>query len=172
MRNNITLINRQKGVVLVVSLIMLLLLTIIGLTGTQVTSLEEKMTGNSRNQNLAFQSAESALRAGEAVLTQAVLPVFTASGANGLYLESATSPNENDNWAIFNVASYSANTLTDVAATPQYIIQQMDSGDTSASGSSSLDAGSYSASDMYRVTARAVGGTVSAVVVVQSIYKR
>lgn len=42
MKNNITLVNRQTGVVLVVSLIMLLLLTIIGLTGTQVTSMEEK----------------------------------------------------------------------------------------------------------------------------------
>jgi type IV pilus assembly protein PilX len=60
-------INRkgQVGVVLVISLIMLLLLTIIGLSGMQTTVLEEKMTGNSRDQNLAFQSAEAALRAGE-----------------------------------------------------------------------------------------------------------
>ena len=61
-------INRkgQVGVVLIISLIMLLLLTIIGLSGMQTTVLEEKMTGNSRDQNLAFQSAEAALRAGEA----------------------------------------------------------------------------------------------------------
>jgi len=37
---------------------MLLLLTIIGITGIQVSGLEEKMAGNSRDQNLAFQSAE------------------------------------------------------------------------------------------------------------------
>lgn len=58
--------NNQAGAVLVVSLIMLLLLTIIGVSGVQSTSLEEKMAGNNRDRNLAFQSAEAALRAGEA----------------------------------------------------------------------------------------------------------
>jgi len=56
----------QSGVVLPVSMIMLLLLTLISITGSQVTGLEEKMAGNMRDQNLAFQSAETALRAGEA----------------------------------------------------------------------------------------------------------
>lgn len=58
--------HNQSGVVLIVSLIMLLLLTIIGVAGVQSTSLEEKMAGNKRDRNLAFQSAEAALRAGEA----------------------------------------------------------------------------------------------------------
>ena len=56
----------QSGAVLIISLIMLLLLMLIGTTSMQSTSLEEKMAGNSRDQNLAFQSAEAALRAGEA----------------------------------------------------------------------------------------------------------
>lgn len=55
----------QSGAVLVVSLIMLLLLTVIGVAGVQTTSLEERMAGNNRDRNLAFQSAEAALRAGE-----------------------------------------------------------------------------------------------------------
>lgn len=37
----------QSGVVLVISLIMLLALTLIGVTGSRVTSLEEKMAANS-----------------------------------------------------------------------------------------------------------------------------
>ena len=48
----------QSGVVLPISMIMLLLLTLIGITGSHVTGLEEKMAGNSRNYNLAFQAAE------------------------------------------------------------------------------------------------------------------
>jgi type IV pilus assembly protein PilX len=56
----------QSGAVLIISLIMLLLLMLIGTTSMQTTLLEEKMAGNSRDQNLAFQSAEAALRAGEA----------------------------------------------------------------------------------------------------------
>ena len=59
----------ETGAVLVVSLLFLLVLTLIGLTGMQVTSLEEKMSGNMRDRNLAFQAAESALRAGEMYLT-------------------------------------------------------------------------------------------------------
>ena len=55
----------QSGAVLAISLIILLLLTLIGLTAAQVTGLEEKMAGNLRDRNLAFQAAESALRAGE-----------------------------------------------------------------------------------------------------------
>lgn len=58
-------VQQQKGVVLAISLIMLLLLTLIGITGMQVTSLEEKMASNYRDQSLAFQSAEAALLAGE-----------------------------------------------------------------------------------------------------------
>ncbi|MCF6251350.1 MAG: PilX N-terminal domain-containing pilus assembly protein [Methylococcaceae bacterium] len=56
---------KQAGVVLVVSLIMLLLLTLIGVSGMQSTGLEEKMAGNKRNRNLAFQAAEAALRHAE-----------------------------------------------------------------------------------------------------------
>jgi type IV pilus assembly protein PilX len=56
---------QQSGVVLVISLVMLLLLTLIGVTSVQTTSLEEKMAGNMRDQNIAFQAAEAALRDAE-----------------------------------------------------------------------------------------------------------
>lgn len=62
--NKISL-KQQSGVVLVISLIMLLLLTLIAISGSQNTGLEEKMASNSRDKNLAFQAAESALRAAE-----------------------------------------------------------------------------------------------------------
>jgi Tfp pilus assembly protein PilX len=59
---------QQSGVVLVISLIMLLALTLIGVTSSNVTSLEEKMAANTKDMNLAFQSAEAALRAAEDLL--------------------------------------------------------------------------------------------------------
>jgi type IV pilus assembly protein PilX len=55
----------QSGAVLIISLIMLLLLTLIGASSMQTSSLEEKMAGNLRDRNLAFQAAESALRDAE-----------------------------------------------------------------------------------------------------------
>jgi type IV pilus assembly protein PilX len=60
------LINKESGVVLVVSLIMLMLITLIGVSAMQNTGLEEKMAGNLRDRNMAFQAAEAALRDAEA----------------------------------------------------------------------------------------------------------
>jgi Tfp pilus assembly protein PilX len=76
----------QAGVVLVISLIMLLALTLIGVTSSNVTGLEEKMAANSKDVNLAFQAAEAALRAAETSLntqpTSTTKPTRTAVIAN------------------------------------------------------------------------------------------
>ncbi|MEI6707184.1 MAG: PilX N-terminal domain-containing pilus assembly protein [Methylococcales bacterium] len=70
----------QSGVVLVISLIMLLALTLIGVTSSNVTGLEGKMAANSKNVNLAFQAAEAALRAAEVSLaTTTTKPIFTCN---------------------------------------------------------------------------------------------
>lgn len=58
-------LKRQAGVVLVISLIMLLLLTLIGISSMQTVIIEERMAGNMGDRNLAFQAAESALRHAE-----------------------------------------------------------------------------------------------------------
>ncbi len=55
----------QTGVVLVVSLIILLLMTIIGVTALSTTSLEQRMAGNVQDKQLSFQAAETAMRDAE-----------------------------------------------------------------------------------------------------------
>lgn len=55
----------QRGVALITSLIFLVLLTLVGVTAMQNTTLEEKMAGNNRDRNVAFQAAEAALRDAE-----------------------------------------------------------------------------------------------------------
>ncbi len=59
---------RQQGVILVVSLIMLLALTVIGVTLSTGSLLQERMASNSRQSSLARQNAESGLREAEARL--------------------------------------------------------------------------------------------------------
>lgn len=132
----------------------------------QVTSLEERMAGNMRNRNLAFQAAESALRAGENLLTQAALPDFTSTGDNGLYAQDGAPPGAYDDWT--NNTTEFSGTIGQVAAAPRYVIQRM----AEVESGTSLDAGEYGQSEMYRITARGVGGTETAVVVLQSTYKR
>lgn len=55
-------IGGQRGATLAIVLIFLVLVTLIGVTAVTTTTLEEKMAGNLKEQNLAFQAAESALR--------------------------------------------------------------------------------------------------------------
>jgi type IV pilus assembly protein PilX len=79
---------RQRGVVLVISLLMLLVLTVLGLAATRSTALEERMTANQNDKEVAFQSAEAALRYGEGLLSAASQPTFSAN-ANGAYTLSS-----------------------------------------------------------------------------------
>jgi type IV pilus assembly protein PilX len=61
--------DRQRGAILIVSMLMLLVMTLIGVTAISTTTLEEKMAGNARQRQLAFQAADSALREAEAWLS-------------------------------------------------------------------------------------------------------
>src|SRR5690349_1024962 len=63
--SNMSTTGRQRGTALVTSLLLLLILTVIGVTAMQVTRMQERMAGNTRDLNLAFQGAEAALRNGE-----------------------------------------------------------------------------------------------------------
>ncbi len=55
----------QDGMVLLVALVMLLLITMIGVSSMQNATLQEKMAGSVQTRNTTFQNAEAALRAGE-----------------------------------------------------------------------------------------------------------
>jgi len=168
---------KQDGGVLVVSLLILLVMTFIGVTGMQVTSLEEKMAGNMRDRNLAFQAAESALRTGESALSQATLPTFNCSNglyrANNIDCDDSTSETASVwdavNWSSSQVVTLNNLTLADIAADPAYIIEELLAVPETGV---SLEAGVPSEANYYRVTARGVGGTENAIVMVQSTYKR
>ncbi|MDO6563629.1 PilX N-terminal domain-containing pilus assembly protein [Amphritea sp. 1_MG-2023] len=56
---------RQRGSVLVVSLIFVVLMSLIAVSGMQLSSLEERMAGNHQDKDRAFQAAEAALVEGE-----------------------------------------------------------------------------------------------------------
>lgn len=58
----------ERGAALVTSLVLLLVLTVIGVTAMMMTRMQERMAGNTRDLNLAFQGAEAALRDGESMI--------------------------------------------------------------------------------------------------------
>ncbi|MCD0247860.1 pilus assembly protein [Xanthomonas melonis] len=57
---------RQRGAVLYVALIMLILLALIGISAMQVAGMQEKMASNYRAVNRSFQQAEGVVRNAEA----------------------------------------------------------------------------------------------------------
>lgn len=57
--------NKQTGSALIISLLMLLVMTMLGITSMSTSTLQEKMAANDRNQKVAFQNAEIALNDSE-----------------------------------------------------------------------------------------------------------
>jgi len=167
--------NNQTGVVLIVSLIMLLLLTIIGLTGTQVSSLEEKMASNSRDQNIAFQAAEAALRGAEDQL-ETIVALGAFDGDDGLlgeddakYDYSLSSTWYSDDKSIEFVSG-----ITQVTTQPRYFIKFVSTGDDDSSASINLggygDSTTGGAVSFFSITARGTGGQDSSQVFLRSNY--
>lgn len=176
-------IKQQKGAVLVVALILLLVLTLVGVAGMQDTTLQEKMAGNMQDRNLAFQAAEAALRAGEVELQAAVLPAFNNTG--GLITETYSFPSggttytlqagsaaywEKFPWAN-NSRSYGVD-LSNVGARPRYVLEKIPVVTAPQGESQVFDSGGIAELESYRVTAMGTGGSADAVVILQSTYRR
>lgn len=62
----------QRGIALFFALVLLLVMTLLGLAVVQVATLQERMAGNYRTQNLAFQDAESVLAVKETAIKEAI----------------------------------------------------------------------------------------------------
>lgn len=162
----------QHGATLIVALILLLILTLIGVAGMQDTTLQEKMVGNMRDRNLAFQAAESSLLGGEKFLQSATLPGFANSG--GLINKNYPGLRSGDP-AFWDVYPWASNSRThtqfsELGAAPRYVIEEVPT--VFAPIGESMKFGSLKEIKSYRVTARAVGGTTDAVVILQSTYRR
>ncbi|MBP8276467.1 MAG: hypothetical protein KAX55_06220 [Propionivibrio sp.] len=74
----------QRGIALVVALILLVIATLSGIAGIRNTTLQETMTGNFYDRSLAMQAAEAGIVAALAALSEdvpTIAPVDCASGA-------------------------------------------------------------------------------------------
>ena len=172
----------QKGVALFVSLMMLLLITIIGLAGVRMVSLEEKMSANSYDRNIAFQAAEAALREAEKYVEDNK-PTPSYSDDDDTCPSSSPGPINNcasgvcprpdkdceSRWETVDFTSW-ANATTSLGTlagtAPQYVIEYMGATFNCTDGGGS----DPKTCKRYRVTARSNPGTGRASVILQSIY--
>jgi type IV pilus assembly protein PilX len=179
-------LRRQRGVALVVSLILLLVATIIGLAASRGTLLQERMSANSFDRSLAFQRAESALRAAEAAITTNYL-ITALGGEDCSAVGCALVPTEtwsggtNTTWK--DVATVYDVNDSNTPGIPQFYIQYMGAGsaDDENGTKQNAETGNYGAGTApnnvayYRVTGRssnpnALGGR--SIVVLQTTVKR
>lgn len=74
----------QRGVVLPVVIILMVIMGVLAISGMDDTAMQERMSGNLRNRDIAFQAAESALREGEAWLQANAASVAVNARISGL----------------------------------------------------------------------------------------
>ncbi|NOX91887.1 MAG: pilus assembly protein PilZ [Gammaproteobacteria bacterium] len=169
---------RQTGASLVVSLMLLVVLTLLGLSSMQSTIMQERMSNNVRDKGLAFQAAESAVRGGEDwVKNQDISKLKAQNGSSCSppcnlvnlddYLNMA---GQNFNWWETNGRAYIDMPTGVVASAPRFIVEEHSIQRDSLADST--DNNSPPVRTLYRLTAVGVGGTITAESIIETLYAR
>src|SRR5262245_24539639 len=167
--------SRQKGAILVVSLLLLLVMTLLGLTAMQVTRMEERMAGNTRDLNLAFQGAEAGLRdAEDRIRLLAGRPDACSAAPCDVWQRNVLPGDLHDrdrSWWVDNGQEYGASgqqDLDDVTEDPQTVTEElMFVPDSLTTGHAPPEGRTF-----FRVTSHSFGGTETAQAVLESTYTR
>lgn len=162
---------RQRGVVLVLSLLVLLMLTLLALFSMRQAALQERLAGNSRNLDLAFQAAEAALRGGEKQIEDnpGTDPVAT-KGWYHFALEPSPAWTDPAAWDAKANTHITHPVVEGVAQAPGFAIEQIPpvpdpGGDLEAGGV-------RPPSGVFRVSAIGYGGNGAARVILQTTFRR
>lgn len=171
-------IARQRGIVLMISLLFLVVLTLLGITMMRTNVIEERLAGNSRDWGLAFQAAEAALRDGEADVNSGTRFVGETGfsygcGTNGLCkVETDGTPvwedmvnSANTGWMTGADATPSVKygtytganpaTISGVSKQPRYLIEVI----TQKGSSLGIKMPNKPSTYVYRITARGFGAS-------------
>jgi type IV pilus assembly protein PilX len=171
-----TAYKKQSGAALVVSLLILLVMTLIGVSSMQTTTMEEKMASNAREHQQAFEAAEAALRAAEKHIEDDVTVTagFDTTGSDGHYDNSVQELWRTLGWT--NTDSLADNTYTSTyssASAPRYIIEHYGSTTTDVD---KFNLGGYGTGagggdiELFRITARGTGANNQSPVLIQTYY--
>lgn len=163
------------------SLILLVALTLIGVTAMKTSTFEERMAFNLQDSTLAFQAAESALREAERTINAKIdlpheLPCPESGGCSSVevLISSSTAFDDVDDFRSMSYADWSsngqeiANAADGTAATARYIIREVRFVPDSLNVGHGVPPGRY----LYEITAVGVGETDRAEKVLQSTFLR
>lgn len=167
---------RQRGAVLLMGLIMVLLMTIVGLAAIRGSGLQEIMAGNMRDRNVAFQASEAGLGAAEEYVETATLEEADFDGSTpGLVMDLGASGKVRieawtaDDWAAAREVGFD---LEGVTEQPRYVVEKVDVSEYDLKRMLSMSARDSIPINVnfYRVSSRGVGATGNSDAVVQSNY--
>lgn len=176
----------QKGISLVMTLLFMVAALVLGVSVLGVSVMQERILGNTKDRDLAFQAAEAALRDAEEDISKniSIASSFDDTCTAGLCTaptqRSVISPLPVDqqtgfSWATTTqVRTYgqytSAPSLVNVASPPAYVIEKIGNLGTPSGESMVLGAEVVAPGVGYRITARATGARAETIVTLQSIY--
>jgi type IV pilus assembly protein PilX len=186
---------RQRGAVLIVSLIMLVLLTLISISSMNSTIMQELMAANEHEYAVSFAAAESAVRSGESWLGNLNLTVkpeidasckdedppctFWVSPTSGLWNSGGSGPayyhgdNTGSWWQDHGIIFDQVNglSLPVVSAQPRYVTEEL-SPPYKISRSLKHDSGDYNFEYFYQITGRGTARGDISTIIVQTTYGR
>jgi type IV pilus assembly protein PilX len=154
-------IRRERGASLLVAMVFLVIMAMLGVTVANVTSLQERMAGHTRDRDLALQSGEAALQEAESRISDATFRAgaiaFDPLNANDdAFWETCFAGTAGacaTKYSLSGAVAMPTSGAGAVAAQPQYVLERKpDIGTT----------------QIFRVTARSVGGTQDAIVILQA----
>lgn len=176
----------QHGFVLITVMMFLLVMTIIGVSAMDSSTLQERMSANMRDQDISFQAAENALREGEAwIAAQVAVPGVTNADLSGpcapncnvaVWELNATEIN-GGNFVDPNFWDAAVNVRTGAAvagtvARPLFVVEYVSFFSEPGGGIDIGQPNSWVGWGVFRVTARANGETATSSSVLQSTYSR
>lgn len=170
---------RERGAILVVSLLLLLVLTILAVATMRASTFQERMAGNARDVNLSFQASEAGSRNAEQwlfSLTERPIACAVLAGCNmgitevvaiDVIPEPRTS---NALWWQANAVSYgtAAPDLPFVAGDPDHVVEELGFVRDNFLVGEAPPEGRM----VYRIHSRGEGGTAVAQSVVESTFTR
>ncbi|HEX3951694.1 MAG TPA: PilX N-terminal domain-containing pilus assembly protein [Steroidobacteraceae bacterium] len=168
--------SKQSGVVMFVALILLLILSLLGVTASRMQTVEERMARNDNNRQLGAQAAEAALRAAEAGILSGTISDFVA-GTGGLYTPDLTqgSPLTGMDWTVaVNTLPYPGPALADLPApsrTPKIVIEQLNSVAGAGQNIQVVGLNGPPPVSVFRVTAQGVGADGTSTTMLQTIVR-
>jgi type IV pilus assembly protein PilX len=170
-----TPMSAQRGAALITALLLLVVMTILAVTVMQMSRVQERMAGNTRDLNVAFEAAEAAVRNAETLIgVQTTAPAgCDAAPCKFWAMKSVVDvASQSKDWWNTNGTGFadpSGRPMANVAKNPQFVIEQL--GFVRSDGGVTTGVMPVGR-DFYQITGRSTGASGLANSVVQTTYAR